>query len=375
MNYITSAEPAWFEVEEIDQIPSPALLFYRDRIIENIRRMIAVAETTDHLRPHIKTHKSDEIIRLQMDQGITKFKCSTIAEVEMVANCGAKDILLAFQPVGPNVNRFIKVIQRFKNSKISTIVDSESIIHQISAKAVEADLEIPLWLDVNIGMNRTGIVPGDEAIKLCQLICDLPNIALYGLHVYDGHIHESDPVRRKVLCDEAYEPVHRMIEKLSKSGIQLPAIVAGGTPTFPIHAKRSGTEVSPGTTVLWDYGYSHSFPDMSYLHAALVLTRVVSKPGDDLLCFDLGHKAVGDDMPNPRVHLLGFNSYEFIKHNEEHLVIKTKEAVSWNVGDPCFGIPYHICPTVIRYDAALVVENHRVIDEWKITARDRKITI
>jgi D-serine deaminase-like pyridoxal phosphate-dependent protein len=375
MSYITSSSTSWFEVEGSDQIPSPALFFYRERIIENIRRMIAIAGSTESLRPHIKTHKCSEIIRLQMDQGISKFKCSTIAEVEMVAMCGACDILLAFQPVGPNVNRFIQVIQRFKDSTISTIVDSESIIHQISANAVEANLEIPLWLDLNIGMNRTGIVPGDEAIKLCRLIGDLPNISLCGLHVYDGHIHESDPFRRKIGCDEAYEPVHGMIEKLSKSGIQVPTVVAGGTPTFPIHAKRSGTEVSPGTTVLWDYGYSHSFPDMSYLHAALVLTRVVSKPGDDLLCFDLGHKAVGDDMPNPRVQLLGFNSYEIIKHNEEHLVVKTKEAVSWKVGDHCFGIPYHICPTVIRYDSALVVENHTVVDEWKITARDRKITI
>ena len=375
MNYIASAEPAWFEVEEIDQIPSPALFFYRDRIIENIRRMIAISDNPNRLRPHVKTHKVAEIITLQMAQGIKKFKCSTIAETEMVATCGAKDILLAFQPVGPNILRLIRVIQKFKDCRISAIVDDESIIQEISIKAIAAPLNVPLWLDINIGMNRTGIFPGDEAIRLCRLITELPNISFAGLHVYDGHIHQCDLEQRKLVCNETYKVVDNLIEKLSESGIYIPAVVVGGTPTFPIHASWDNVELSPGTTILWDYGYSSSFPDLDFLHAALVFTRVVSKPSIDILCFDLGHKAIGDDMPNPRVHLFGIHDYEIIKHNEEHLVIKTKEAVSWKVGDHCFGIPYHICPTVIRYDSALVVENHTVIDEWKITARDRKITI
>src|SRR5882724_7152296 len=103
----------WYEIENVDDVPSPALLVYRDRVEQNVERMIAMAGGPDRLRPHIKTHKTPELIRLQIDRGITKFKCSTIAEVEMAAMAGAKDVLLAYQPVGPNVDRFLILIGDF----------------------------------------------------------------------------------------------------------------------------------------------------------------------------------------------------------------------------------------------------------------------
>ena len=366
---------SWMNVEGIEKIESPALFFYYDRIIWNIEKMIEIAGKPEFLRPHVKTHKTEQIVKLQMVKGITRFKCSTIAEVEMVAYCGANDILLAFQPVGPNIQRLIRLIQKFPNQNISAIVDSEKIIHQLSANAKEAKINIRLWLDINNGMNRTGIQTGNEVVELCRLIQKLPNVELQGLHVYDGNLHEKDLSKRKKLCDEAFEPVNHLIEKLRQSGIPVQSVVAGGTPGFPIHAKRKSVETSPGTTILWDYGYATSFPDLEFLNAALVFTRVISKPGEDLLCFDLGHKAVGDDMPNPRVYLIGIKKFEVIKHNEEHLTIRTPEAINWNIGDHCFGIPYHICPTVVRYDSAYVVKDNKIMDKWKITARDRKLTI
>ena len=93
--------------------------------------MIEIAGDADHLRPHVKTHKMPEIIKLQMKHGINKFKCATISEAEMVAECGAPDILLAMQPVGPNLERFFKLKQKFINSKISCIADNEKVIIQI----------------------------------------------------------------------------------------------------------------------------------------------------------------------------------------------------------------------------------------------------
>jgi D-serine deaminase-like pyridoxal phosphate-dependent protein len=201
------------------------------------------------------------------------------------------------------------------------------------------------------------------------------NLELKGLHVYDGNLRERDLIKREQICNEAFEPVVHFVEKLHQAGIQIKTIVAGGSPGFSIHAKRKSIETSPGTTVLWDYGYGTAFPDLDFKIAALVFTRVISKPGNDLLCFDLGHKAIGDDMPNPRVYLMGFSAFEVMKHNEEHLVIKTPEANKWKIGDSCFGIPYHICPTVVRYNSAFVIKDNKLIDEWKITARDRKLTI
>src|ERR1043166_1779282 len=88
----------WFEIANVEEIDSPALLVYPDRAEENIRRMIAMVGDASRLRPHMKTHKLPEILRLQLAHGITKFKCATIAEAEMSADCGAADVLLAHQP-------------------------------------------------------------------------------------------------------------------------------------------------------------------------------------------------------------------------------------------------------------------------------------
>ena len=131
---------------------------------------------------------------------------------------------------------------------------------------------------------------------------------------------------------------------------------------------------SPGTLLLWDYGYSSTFSDMDFLHAAVLLTRIVSKPSKDLLCLDLGHKAVASEMPQPRIKILGLDDYAIINHNEEHMVIRTSEADKLKIGDPLYAIPWHICPTVDRYDTVSAVYRNEVAGQWNVEARKRKIT-
>jgi len=365
----------WYQITNADEVPSPALLVFPDRIESNIRKMIEIAGGPDHLRPHVKTHKMAEIIGLQLKYGITKFKCATIAETEMVAKCGAHDILLAVQPVGPNIERFFRLKQEFKESKISCIADNEKVIIQLSDMARKTGLEAHVWLDINNGMNRTGVIPGEKAVRLYKRIIDSPMLVAEGLHVYDGHIHESDLTVRRKKCAEAYAAVHSLVEELNSEGISPVKIVAGGTPTFPIHAGHKTGETSPGTLLLWDWGYSSSFEDLNFLHAAVLLTRIISSPGKDLLCIDLGHKAVASEMPNPRVKILNLEKYAFISHNEEHMVIRTAEAAMHEPGDTIYCIPWHICPTIDRHENVYVVTDHKVTAQWNVEARKRKLTI
>ena len=111
----------WYLVENVDEVDSPALLVYPDRAEENIRRMIAYAGGVDRLRPHVKTHKMPQIIERQIAAGITKFKCATIAEAEMVASCGAADVFISYQIVGPKVARFATLIATYPGMKFSTL--------------------------------------------------------------------------------------------------------------------------------------------------------------------------------------------------------------------------------------------------------------
>jgi len=369
-----SAPAGWHVVENVEEVPTPALLLYPDRIAVNVRKMIAIAGGAGRLHPHVKTHKLPEIVRMQRALGIENFKCATIAEAEMVAACGAAHVLLAYQPVGPNVSRLLQLIQAFPGTRFAAIVDNAASVHVISQAAQAGRTVVELFLDLDCGMGRTGLVPGPEAAECYRLISSLPGLAAGGLHAYDGHIADRDLESRKKTAQAALGPVRALAGQLAENGFQVPRIVVGGTPTFPVHAGVRGFECSPGTCVLWDAGYAAMLPDLDFLTAALVLTRVVSKPGNDRLCVDLGYKAIASEGPHPRVRFLGLSDATPVMHNEEHLVLETSRASEFNIGDAIYGIPWHICPTVALYARANVVISGRIESSWKIAARDRMLT-
>lgn len=365
-------QKSWFEISNVTEVDSPALLIYPERAEENVRRMIAIAGGPEKLCPHVKTHKLEELVRMQLAHGITKFKCATIAEAEMVASCGA-DVVLAHQPVGPKVQRFIQLVQKFPQTSFATIADDESAIRTLSAAAIQAGVTIKLLLDLDCGMHRSGIAPGPKAAGLYRLMTSLPGLDAQGFHAYDGHIDDTDVALRTKNCDEAFATVTVLRRELSD--LPVPRIIAGGTPTFPIHARRPGVECSPGTSIFWDFGYANQCPDLDFLHAALVLTRVISKPGNNCLCLDLGHKAIAAEKPQPRVQFFNLPDAKAITHSEEHLVVETSRANEFMVGDVLYGIPRHVCPTVALHAEAVVIRSGMATEHWDVAARARKLTI
>ena len=363
----------WFKLENTDEIITPSLVVFPKRILHNIKLMIEIAGGTESLRPHIETHKMSEIIKMQIDNGINKFKCATITEAELLAKSGAKDILLAIQPTGKNISRFISLIKIYPESIFSTIVDNEYSLNEINNRAIEEKISVSIWLDINNGMNRTGVEPNNEACSIFQKIASASNLNAKGLHVYDGHIRESDYSKRKQVCDNAFSHVLALKKNIEKKGILIDKIVAGGTPTFPIHAKRENVEVSPGTSLLWDDRYGTAFEDLKFIHSAVLIGSIISKPSKDLICINLGHKSVASEMDFPRLSFLNLKNTEQIGHSEEHIVVKCNESDKYPVGMICYSIPSHICPTVPKFSKVLTVDEGEVIGEWKVSARDNMI--
>src|SRR6478752_7057517 len=109
----------WYHINNVDEIDSPALVIYKDRVIQNINTAIAMVDNVKRLRPHVKTHKCKEAAQLMMDAGINKFKCATIAEAEMLAMINAPDVLLAYQPVGPKVNRLVQLVKTYPSTRLA----------------------------------------------------------------------------------------------------------------------------------------------------------------------------------------------------------------------------------------------------------------
>ncbi|WP_428331267.1 D-TA family PLP-dependent enzyme [Mucilaginibacter sp.] len=370
------AERDWYLINDIDSLDTPALVVYPDRVKQNIIMLIGMIDNAERLRPHVKTFKSKEAALLMMAAGITKFKCATIAEAEMLGMCHATDVLLAYQPVGPKLKRFIKLIKAYPDTHFSCLIDNAFAAGEISVSAIGNNMQITVYLDLNIGQNRTGIKPDETALQLYKDCVKLPSIIPVGLHAYDGHIHNPDFEMRKTECDEGFEPVLKLQSAIKEEGFPEPIIIAGGSPTFPIHAKRKAIECSPGTFVYWDKGYETMLSEQPFLPAALVVTRVISKPDETLICLDLGHKSIAAEKElGSRVYFINAPDLIPVSQSEEHLVMDAGKDHSYKVGDVLFGMPYHVCPTVALYERAITIENEHISGEWKNIARDRKITI
>ncbi len=364
----------WYRISNEHEVASPALLVYPNRIEQNLERMIQWVGDVEQLRPHVKTHKLPQIVRMKLAKGITKFKVATIAEAEMVAAAGAADVLLAYQPVGPQIGRLLKLIQTFPKTQFSALVDNAVTLTAISEQAERADMRVPLLVDLNIGMNRTGVEPDEQAASLYRHLSTMPGAEAAGLHAYDGHLRDADPIILRVRVSEAFLPVWRLAAQLQTSGYPVPKIVAAGTPTSHLLAKHPSTEVGAGTTVLWDDGQA-TLEDHGFIHAAVLLTRVVSKPKEDLICIDLGSKSVASEMPQPRVRFLDEPELEIESQSEEHMVLRVTGTKSYQVGDTLYAIPKHICPTVALQSEVVVIENGQATTTWPVVGRARRITI
>src|SRR5207244_11485900 len=142
----------------------PGPRFYKELIQRNIERCLEIAGSPDRLRPHVKTHKTREIARLQLAAGIKKHKCATLAEAEMLASCGVADVLLAYHLVGPNCARMARLAQTYPECRFSVIADHPAALQALSEALTAAGQRVDVLLDVDVGQHRTGIAPGKDAV-------------------------------------------------------------------------------------------------------------------------------------------------------------------------------------------------------------------
>jgi D-serine deaminase-like pyridoxal phosphate-dependent protein len=368
-------DSSWFQIANIDTLDSPALAIYPDRVRQNIDTLVNSIDDVTRLRPHVKTHKSAEVSRMMLDRGIKKFKCATIAEAEVLAGEGAPDVLLAYQPVGPKSNRLLKLSQKFPHTTFSCLIDNVDSARALSDCFGKAAREVQVFIDLNIGMNRTGIAPAD-ALNLISTVATLPHIRIRGLHAYDGHLRDTDLAIRKRKCDAAFVPVMELKSAATSLLKQEITVVAGGTPSYSIHRTRAGVECSPGTFIYWDQGYADMLQEQKYRFAALVITRVVSLPKPGLICLDLGHKAIASESSlDKRVTFLNGGALNPVGHSEEHMVFEVADDRVYAVGDVLYGVPFHICPTVALHQTPAIVYDGNVREYWNTASRSRMITV
>ncbi|SDQ08902.1 D-TA family PLP-dependent enzyme [Flagellimonas zhangzhouensis] len=364
----------WYEIENIETVDSPSIVLYLEHLKFNIEEMISLVDgNTERLMPHIKTNKMPKVMALLIDSGISHFKASTIAEAEIAAEASANSVLIAHQLVGPKVKRFLQLIKYFPDTQFSTLLDNTDSAELLDQLATDEKVTVPIYIDINNGMNRSGIKIGEGLDDLMAFLNTCKALEFKGFHVYDGHLRDPEFAVRNEKIETGLKDVSAYF-KAVREKYQDAQMICGGTPSFTSHLIEKNRITSPGTCVLWDWGYGEKLTEQKFKTAALLVTRVISKPTEGIITVDLGHKSVAAENPiDKRVKFLNLEDYELLSQSEEHGVIKVKDWDNYKVGDVFYGVPYHICPTINLHDEVSVIENGKKVATWEITARKRKL--
>lgn len=369
-----------YDFTEATKLPSPQLVFYKDIIIQNIDWVVQQAKGAENLWIHVKTHKSADMIRLLQSKGINQFKCATIAEAEMLAMNGAKNVLLAYTLVGPNIDRYVELMKTYCDTRFFAMVDSEFGMTSLEDAVRSSNVgQAHVLVDLDVGQNRTGVEPSKATDFVTRLIAS-DALIFSGFHCYDGHVVDPYINIRRDKVATIHKIVDDLIDELdSIKMLDDLILIYGGSPTFTLHTERMNRYFSPGTIILHDHGYARKYDDIKCIPGALIMGRVISHPSTDMFTLDIGSKAIASDpVVQMRGSIVGIgDKATSVFQNEEHWVWKVSdnELDKPAIGDVLFVIPEHICPSVALYRDAAVVSHGRIESFWPITARDRRINI
>ena len=367
MEEVTSREDArrakliGLRLEELD---TPTLLLHEAACRENLRRMAsAFAGQPCQLRPHFKNHKCVTLAREQLAAGnAVGMTCAKLAEAEILAASGFKDLLVANQVVGaPKIARLIEVARQ---CRVSVAIDDLSQATAISQAAAPARVTVGALIEVDGGMGRCGLPPGEPTLNLAQQICGLPGLEFRGLQCFEGHtVYIDDRAERERM---AVDSLSRAVETrllLAARGIEVGIVSGGSSSTYAAAGRLDGVdEVQAGTYATMDWRYHQLTPEFEI--ALSILARVISVRGDKFV-IDLGVKGAGGEFGPPLVKGHPEVEVPFFKA-EEHCVLRGGPAR--RVGDLLEIIPSHACTTCNLYREFVVHDGQRVVDVWPIEA-------
>ena len=358
-----------------DDLPTPALLLDLDAFESNVAKMARHCKDRDlALRPHGKSHKCPEIARALIRAGAVGACAAKISEAEVFAAGGVKGLLVTTPVIGRHkIERAVRLAKR--NPDTMFVVDDAQNVNDLNDAARASRITMNLVVDLHVG-RKTGILPGEPALGLAQLVTSRENVKLAGLQAYAGHAsHAVGFAERKKASQEALRPALETKKLLERSGIDCPMLTGGSTGTYEIDSGIKGvTELQPGSFVFMDIDYNRiggrrSAVYNDFQNALTVLTTVVSKPSATLAVVDGGYKAFATDRPfMPEAKSVQGIVYSWGGDEHGRLDI-SKASVEVRLGDRLEFVVPHCDPTVNLYDRLYAVRGEKVEKVWKIAGR------
>jgi D-serine deaminase-like pyridoxal phosphate-dependent protein len=349
-----------------DELDTPQLLLDLDGIDVNLRRMFAAKQRFGvKVRVHFKSLKCTGLARYIADRGADGFLCAKLNEAECLVQAGLTDVMIANQVVGPNKLR--RLAELAGRGSLRVCVDDSSQVTALASAAEKAGTTIGVLIEVDIGMKRCGVSPGDPALSLAQEIARHPQLRFVGLQGYDGHLQSiPDITERERRSRAATELLVGTARVLEKAGMAVEVVTGGGTGTWEFVAACPGvTEIQPGSFVLMDAFYHTVRPEFG-ITQSIISTVVSRRPGQYVL--DVGSKGVSQDFGRTAVKNRPGDSVKFV--SEEHTVVESSDD-RIAVGDRVEVYSGHCCATMNLHRQAIAVRGRKIEAIWPIEASGR----
>ncbi len=353
------------------RLETPNLCLDLDRFESNLAAMArTIAAHQKQWRPHSKCHKSPEVARRQMAAGAIGVTCAKVSEAEIFASAGIRDILIAHIPVGPT--RIDRITELCKSADVIVTCDHYAQAEPLAAACRDKGVQCRVLVDINIGMNRTGITPGRDAIELAQGITRLPGLQLAGIMGYEGHAMPlMDAEAKERLIRESLGVLEQSREQFLQAGLCCDIVSAGGTGSLSYAAQCPGvTELQSGGGIFGDPFYTRMPGVSGYEPALTVLCTVVSRPALDRAVLDAGRKAITAEMHIPVVK--GAPDARVVMHSAEHIVLELgPDSRGLRIGDHVELIVGYADFTTLLHDDFLCFRGDRLTEVWPITGRGK----
>ena len=361
-----------YRIAGLEQMLTPVLIVYRALVDANIAAAIRHAGMPNRLRPHIKTAKLERVIRRYVDFGIHQCKCATTREFEVACSAGMRDVLVAYPMMGANARRIQELSARFPGVNVSVLVDDRIQIEQW-------DRSIGIFLDVNPGMDRTGIraEQSERALELARAVIDSGR-TFRGLHYYDGHLGSCEFEKRRELATGGYKQLAKLASEMEAAGFDVGEVITSGSAVFmfacdyaPLATAKWTLRVSPGAAIYGDTNAMEMIPaEYGFRPAAVVATRVVSHPRPDLLTCDAGLKAVAGFAGLPNCAVAGWPELAPQRMSEEHLTLQARPgSILPEPGSILYLVPRHAGLTVNNFDVALFQSSNGTVTLEPVSAQ------
>ncbi len=338
----------------VDELDTPAMLLDLDRFEANAQRLSsAIAEGGKQWRPHSKGHKSPWIAQRQIEFGAIGVTCAKVSEAEVMVDGGIPSVLIANELVTRRkVERAARLLDR---AEVMICADATFEVDLASSVATDLGVEIPMLVDINVGMDRTGVTPGQAALEIARAIHRAPGVRLAGIMGYEGHVLTAWPNEEKRAGTAA--ALAGLIESrrlIEADGMPVGIVSGGGSGNYMFASTLDGlTELQAGGACLMDpfYGKACHLEELGFEYALTILTTVTSRPTPERVITDAGFKTLSAKEEGEPI-LVDRPGVEFVYLSAEHGVWRRDPAgPEIAIADRFEVIPDYHDTTTFRHDA------------------------